>query len=372
MTLTTPDNSTLVLSNGLITRQFLISPNFGTVDYRSESTGRSLLRYIGTEATITLAGYQYNIGGLNDSSGTHAYLNRSSVQIGADPNAFQYTGHSQSDPTAPFHWEPGIRSSPKTSNWPPKGLHLKVDFKAPASVKIPSHGQVSISLHYELYQGVPIMSKWMSVQYSNATPVAPIKINALNVEYLAVQKPYAPWNYGSSPQPWDLGTGMTGSWLYVETDQAHGTVVQFNSDPAVGASPGASEPLLVCTYYQGGPGVLMANIPSVSSYLTQFDSFKVLELVTDTDDRERVALSRHRMTRLLAPHTQENPIFFHATDNSPTGFQNGINQMVDVGFEMYIYSFGSGFNMESTSSDYIKQIKANIDYAHSKGIEVGG
>ena len=71
---------------------------------------------------------------------------------------------------------------------------------------------------------------------------------------------------------------------------------------------------LFCTYYEGGPGVLMANIPTVSSYLTQFDSFRVLELITDTDDRERVGLSRHRMTRLLAPHTQENPIFFHAID----------------------------------------------------------
>ena len=248
------------------------------------------------------------------STGTHAYLNRSSVQITADPDAFQYTGHSQSTPIAPFHWEPGIRFSPKTSNWPPKGLHIQVDFKAPTNVKVPSHGQVSVSLHYEMYEGVPIMSKWMTVQYTNTTPVTPIKINAINVEYLPVQKPYAPWDYGAITHPWDLGNGITGSWLYVETDQPHGTTVQFMADPAAGASPGASEPLLVCTYYEGGPGVLMANIPTVSSYLTQFDSFRVLELITDTDDRERVGLSRHRMTRLLAPHTQENPIFFHAID----------------------------------------------------------
>jgi hypothetical protein len=36
-----------------------------------------------------------------------------------------------------------------------------------------------------------------------------------------------------------------------------------------------------------------------------FSSFRTLELVTDSVDVERVALSRHRMTRLLAPWTQE-------------------------------------------------------------------
>ena len=39
--------------------------------------------------------------------------------------------------------------------------------------------------------------------------------------------------------------------------------------------------------------------------LGMFTSFRVLELVTDSVDPERVGLSRHRMTRLLAPWTQE-------------------------------------------------------------------
>ena len=97
-----------------------------------------------------------------------------------------------------------------------------------------------------------------------------------------------------------------------------------------------------------------------------------LQFVTDTSDRERVALSRHRMTRLLAPQTQENPIFFHSTNNTPVGFKAGIDQMTEVGFEMYIYSFGSGFNLESTDPGFIEQIATDIAYAKTKGIEVGG
>ena len=288
-----------------------------------------------------------------------------------DPNAFVYVGYSQMAPLAPFHWEPGLRFSPKDSSWPPKGLQLKVDFSAPVAVKIPTHKDIKISLHYEMYQGVPIMAKWISINYSNNSVVAPVRVNSVLTEILATQKPYVPWNYGVMPHPWERGSGITGSWLYVETDQAHGTTVQWVDDPQIGASPGADEPNLICSY-TAGPGVLMANNPSDPRYLTQFVSFKVIELVTDTDDRERVALSRHRLTRLLNPQTQENPIFFHATNVSPTGFKNAIDQMVDVGFEMLIYSFGSGFNMESTSDSYLQQIKTDIDYAKSKGVEVGG
>lgn len=370
--MTSPDSSHLVLTNGLISRQFLFKPNFGTVDYKSHTAGRSLLRSITAEATVTLDDHQYNIGGFTspNGGGSHAYLNRSSLILEADPDAFQYVGHMELNPQPPFHWEPGLRFSPKTADWPPKGLHLQVNFKPPTNVKESSHAHVTISLHYEMYQGVPIMAKWLTVYYTNTTTANPVKINAVNVEYLAVQKPYVPWNYGPLSAPWQMGNGITGSWLYVETNQPHGTSIAWLDDPI--QSAGASEPILVCSYYQRGPGVLMAKITGTSPYLTQFDSFRVIELVTDSDNRERVALSRHRLTRLLTPQTQENPIFFHSTNYDSNDFRKGIDQMVEVGFEMYIYSFGSGFNMERISQEYINDTKADIDYAHSKGIEVGG
>jgi hypothetical protein len=46
--------------------------------------------------------------------------------------------------------------------------------------------------------------------------------------------------------------------------------------------------------------------------------------------------------------------------------------MAETGFEMVIYSFGSGFTLETTDPTYIKTIKAQVNYAKSKGIEVGG
>ena len=44
--------------------------------------------------------------------------------------------------------------------------------------------------------------------------------------------------------------------------------------------------------------------------------------------------------------------------------------MAEVGFEMMIYSFGSGFSIESSNETYIQGIAADIAYAKSKGIEV--
>ena len=370
MTLKAPDPTTLTLSNGLVIREFTLAPNFGTVAYQSDYSTRSILRTVTPEAMITLDGQAYNIGGLSVASGTnHAYLNRSSLSLQADPNAFKYSKFSQTVPAAPFHWEPGLRFSPKHVDWPPKGLHLQVDFTAPTLVKLPQHKDVQVSLHYELYQGVPILAKWLSVSYSNTTDADPVHINSVTVEYLATQKPYAPWNYGTMPHPWERGSGITGSWLYVETSELHSSTIQWINDAQIATSPGADEPVLACT---SQPGVLLSNNPTQSYFLTEYESFRAVELVTDSTDIERVALSRHRLTRLLNPQTQENPIFFHATNTTPAGFQQGVDQMGEVGFEMYIYSFGSGFNLENTDPNYMKQIKANIDYAHSKGVEVGG
>ena len=52
------------------------------------------------------------------------------------------------------------------------------------------------------------------------------------------------------------------------------------------------------------------------------------------------------------------------------GFKAAVDQMAEVGFEMVIYSFGSGFTLETANATYLAKIKAQVDYARSKGIEV--
>jgi len=57
----------------------------------------------------------------------------------------------------------------------------------------------------------------------------------------------------------------------------------------------------------------------------------------------------------------ENPIFFHATDVEAGGFKKAIDRMAEVGFEMLIYSFGSGFNLETNNTTYINLIAEQVE-----------
>jgi hypothetical protein len=49
-----------------------------------------------------------------------------------------------------------------------------------------------------------------------------------------------------------------------------------------------------------------------------------------------------------------------------------IDQCAEVGFEMVIVSFGSGLNMEDEDAVYLAQMKSLVEYAHSKGVQLGG
>jgi hypothetical protein len=47
----------------------------------------------------------------------------------------------------------------------------------------------------------------------------------------------------------------------------------------------------------------------------------VFEVIVGSADRERQGLAKRRLLRLLAPHTMENPIYFHLTNSSSEVFR---------------------------------------------------
>ena len=95
-----------------------------------------------------------------------------------------------------------------------------------------------------------------------------------------------------------------------------------------------------------------------------FESYKVFEVLVGSSNPERKGLALRKLKRLLAPQSQENPIYFHMTNGSSVAFRKTVDQLAEVGFEMVFYSFGSGFNLEA---DDITTLKADIAYANSKG-----
>ena len=103
-------------------------------------------------------------------------------------------------------------------------------------------------------------------------------------------------------------------------------------------------------------------------------SFRALTLFGDSVDAERGGLGVRKLTRLLAPQTSETPLFMHLTNVSPAGVKAAVDQIVVTGggFDMIIFSFGSGFNLESSDPQYWTEVKASVDYANAHGIEIGG
>ena len=237
--------NTLTLSNGLITRQFVTSPALGTIDYLSNVKSRSILRAINSEAMITLDGVQYSVGGLQAVIDTHAYLNRTLLNLTANSNAFQYANYSFSPVIAPFHWEPGLRHSPLTSSWPPRGLTLSIIFTPPKSAK-PDHSGIIVTVHYEMYVGIPLLAKWVTLDYAFRDGRNPILVNQVTVEYLATQKPYNLLDHSQNPLPVSHNdAGPTGSWLYTQTNQPHGSMCSWQADSRSSVDYGADEQVLV-------------------------------------------------------------------------------------------------------------------------------
>lgn len=155
------------------------------------------------------------------------------------------------------------------------------------------------------------------------------------------------------------------NWLLVSTDEPHGNLINwYQEEETAKALPGSKPMTMNATYDRDFSISLKRHVKLVS--------FRVMETLIGSNDMERQGLAKRRLLRLLAPHTQENPIYFHITKSDPTIFRKTIDQLAEVGFEMVLFSFGSGWNLESNSSQYMKQIKEDVAYANAKGIEVGG
>ena len=344
--------TSMVLSNGLITREFQIQGGFGTVQFFSHIVNRSLLRCVEPEAMITLDNVSYFLGDLYQQEPL-MYLNHSNCAGNA--SAWGLANFTASAPQAPYPWTPGARHSPNTSHWPPRGLRVEFALKPPHNVA-PQHAHVSVSIVYEMYENLPLLSKWITANAATGNVV----VTTATVEYLAVTRSYAP--YPSFGGPWGVPDTPSTAPLLATATIPHGAQVNFVMDADVNTLDYGSANTILTASYAVSVGVALGS----------FTSFRVLELVTDTTDFERAQLSKHRMTRALAPQVQENPIFFHGTIAISPGMRYAVDQLVEVGYEMFIYSFGSGFDLESTDETYLESIKADIAYANQKGIEVGG
>lgn len=340
---TRPDKNEIVLTNGLISRTFRTQPNFATIDYTNLMTAASIIRGVKPEAIIELDGQRFEVGGLKGQP-DYAYLDPTWLdQLNNNPEAFQCVSYTTGKPAPRYHWQPKRHATP--APWPPRGMKLTACFEPPDSIKEKYDG-LKVSIHYEMYEGLPVLAKWVAITNGSAKDT---QLGAVENEILAVNEQEK--NRLEAFSDYSFHTMNTTDW---GPDSEYTTQIDYNYQM----------PLLLTSKYPLGPGRLLKQGE-------EFESFRTFELIYDSDDRERRGLAIRRTMRTLAPQVTENPVFMHVRSADSAAVRLAIDQCAEVGFEMVILTFGSGFNIESEDEHYIAKFREDVEYAHSKGIEIG-
>ena len=347
------------LNNGLAKRTFYVGPNLACIDYTNLSNGQQLLRSIEPEARVVMDGQMYNIGGLIGQTEKAYLIKGSERKLLSDKNAFQFKGYHIDTITHYIQWKSTTWNSNKKQA---KGKSIRFDFIAPNNYL----GNLTISVHYNLYDGIPLITKWIEIKNNGEQKV---KINRVVNEVLGlveeesavVGKPevmkkqhglYVETNYAfNNAMRYDI-SDQTTHW---KIDSSYTSQVNYNYET----------PCLLEIYPERAPGIELAKGET-------FTSVRTNELLMDSYDRQRRGLMLRKMYRTIAPWTTQNPIFMHLVSKTDEEVKAAIDQCVATGYEAVILSFGSHLNMEDSSQKNIIKWKALADYAHQKNILLGG
>ncbi len=361
----------LVFTNGIISRTFTVDPDGASIGFEHLVTGAQYLRSVRPEAELVIDGRRFEVGGLTGQPIQNYLLPEWLAAMKPVPGAFHLVNYELYDVTARFPWKKRKEWMPRDLPWPYPGTDLVFHYKlgndyftrhpdAPAYLK-----DVRVNVHYRLYDDIPVICKWVTVENFSKKEFI---IDRFKSEILAVtegESSVGVENQWQRPNisieaDYEFGGGMAasasdGKSVFWVTDSLYLTQVNYLR----------KTPCLVECRPQWGPAQEVAPGDT-------FSTFRTWELLHDSWDRERMGLERRRMYRAIAPWVTENPIEMHVRHADNKSVKKAIDQCADVGFEMVVMSFGSGFNLEDTSRSNLTRMTELADYAHSKGIALGG
>lgn len=277
------DGNEITLTNGLVSRVFRISPNLATVNIVNNMTGETLIRTACQEGTVTIDGQDYPLGGLGGIE-EYGYLKEEWLDgFSPLPNSFKVTGFEVTDLKKRMEWN--RKRWALVKEWDPKGKELTFTLEGPVE-------GVRVELHYELYDGAPIIGKWMVITNGSGKPV---NLDKFTLEELAMVEYDIP---------------LADNVLHVESDWAQvscGTTF-WETDPRYTSQ---------VNYNLQTPCKLVVRLPMGPDETIEpggrFESFRNWIMPFDSEDRERKGMFLKRFRRILAPWTTENPIFLHCT-----------------------------------------------------------
>lgn len=348
----------LVLYNGLVRRSFKVSPNFACFDFQNMATGQQLLRAIRPEAKLIIDGKEYNVGGVVGQQ-EKAYLQQEWMKgFKAGTEDFIFDGYAVTDIKPFINWK---RTTWASVNKQATGKSLAVSFRS----AVPALKDLAVVVHYELYDGIPLIVKWVELINKSSKN---IEVNRIVNESLGLVEEesavvgfpeqmkkqhgiYVETNYAfNNAMRYDI-SDQTTHWV---TDSSYTSQVNYNFQT----------PCVLEVYPEKVKAVALAPGETIKSPRTH-------ELLMDSYDRERRGMMIQRMYATVAPWTTQNPIFMHLVSRNDEQVISAVDQCAATGYEALILSFGSHCNMEDTSAANVARWKKLTDYAHSKGILVG-
>ena len=351
------DGKSILISNGLVSRVFRITPNLATINIVNQMSNESMLRAVSSEGELTINGIRWHLGGL-DGQPERGYLKSEWIE--------QMTPKSHSFIVEDFEIRDSIHSLKwARSRWAlnkrlPTGKSLVFTLRGVDEVK-----NVKVKLYFDIYDHIPIIRKHLEVINNGDTP---INLDSFKLENLAFVEPESPVEEQDPKE-------FIHPNIHVESDYHVGPGFTERETNSVVHWVADKDYTSQTSYTFKTPCVLDVSLdigPDVEISREQpFASYKVYEMPMDSYDRERMGLFKRRMQLTIAPWTSENPIFMHLTSTNPEVVKRAVDQCVECGYEMVILSFGSGLNAEDISEENIARFKELVDYANSRGIELG-
>ena len=366
--------SNFMITNGLVSRTFYVSENIACVGYKNLSNDAEFIRAIKPEARLFIDSVWYDIGGLTEQPEKSYLLESWYPQLENKLQSFVISGIETGKPIERYPWKPKFNSL--DTEWPTKGLRIIMTYKA--SEFYPEVNDIEVKINYEIYEGLPIMTKWLEVYVKgdrkfviNEMECEVLAINQDQVERIHVESDYsfalvnvnlrgsALMHFHKTPEPHMAGESTT-KW---EVDKEYNTWATQN--------PGEDN-------FMKFPhrNLLISKIPmgpnTAVSKDEPFKSFITFELLQDSDDRERKSLGQRRLYKKLAPQTTESLIAGAITSHDRVKLKAFIDQMGELGMERLDIHPWPGISHDKLDEDYVALWKEIADYARQYNIIMGG
>ncbi|MGN0533104.1 MAG: hypothetical protein ACI4IK_01985 [Eubacterium sp.] len=218
--------------------------------------------------------------------------------------------------------------------YPPKGKAVELSY---IGRELPA----SVTVRYEIYDGMPVIMKRVTVKNNNGEAITVDNITAdvmritQNRDTLFVDSDY----------------NSTTQFLGLDLSKYAKNYARFKY-----------EYLEVAPLYR-----MNVKLPSGD----ELSSICAYELLFANDYYENRLIEVKEMYRRIAPWCTDNVLFFHLISNNSKAIRKAVDQCAEIGLEMIIQSFGSGVNMEIGNEHYLNRIKKAYDYGHRKGLRMG-